>query len=314
MVAQRDILESRLSSVSYYRLSGYWHPFRQDDPNCAGGKLDTFILGASFDSVWARYRFDRKLRFLLMDAIERIEIAIRTKLVLYFTQSYGPFAYADEKLFGKWREHKSTIKKFEKHAGFKPRGTKPRHIFVKHFVQKYQNAHLPFWMMAELLDFGAMTLFIRHFDKALKKRLADDFHLPYDVLDSWLTSLNTLRNACAHHSRVWNTVWGTKPLYPSYPRQKTWRYVFSKQEQAWIDPGQRRANEEKIVCAFDQRKTAILLAICSHLQKVIAPQSSWKNRVEELFDAFAQEDIPLYSIGLHHAWRTHPLWIGASEL
>lgn len=65
MVGERDLMIRRLSCVNYYRLSGYWYPFRD------GG--DSFKPGTSFDEVWNRYAFDRRLRLLAIDAIERIE-------------------------------------------------------------------------------------------------------------------------------------------------------------------------------------------------------------------------------------------------
>ena len=49
MVGDRDLMIARLRSVSYYRLSGYWFPFRNSD--------DSFKPGTSFDTVWNRYPF-----------------------------------------------------------------------------------------------------------------------------------------------------------------------------------------------------------------------------------------------------------------
>jgi len=74
LAANRDELIARLKAVNYYRLSGYLYPFR-DLPN------DTFRPGADLDTVWRRYNFDRRLRLILLDAIERIEVAVRTRLV-----------------------------------------------------------------------------------------------------------------------------------------------------------------------------------------------------------------------------------------
>jgi abortive infection bacteriophage resistance protein len=69
MTGDRALMKARLESVSYYRLSGYWFPFRKTD--------DQFRDNTSFESVWERYVFDRALRLVVMDAVERIEIAVR---------------------------------------------------------------------------------------------------------------------------------------------------------------------------------------------------------------------------------------------
>ena len=85
LTADRDELVSRLRSVSYYRLSGYWYPFRLAD--------DSFRPGTTFETVWRRYRFDRRLRLLALDAIERVEVRIRTELVYVLAHAQGPFGY-----------------------------------------------------------------------------------------------------------------------------------------------------------------------------------------------------------------------------
>ena len=79
----------QLEAVGYYRLCAYWYPFKQAD--------SSFVPGTSFDVVWNRYVFDRQLRLAVMDAIERVEIAIRTALVTELAMRHGAFAHVDPK-------------------------------------------------------------------------------------------------------------------------------------------------------------------------------------------------------------------------
>lgn len=65
------VADQWLRNVGYYRLSGYWYPYREIDDQPGGRLLDHFIAGASFDDVVRLYEFDRKLRTLLHDGIER---------------------------------------------------------------------------------------------------------------------------------------------------------------------------------------------------------------------------------------------------
>jgi abortive infection bacteriophage resistance protein len=81
-------MRARVSAVNYYRLSGYWYPFRNPD--------DTFKAGTTFEAVWRRYVFDRRLRLLVMDAVERLEVAVRSQLAYHHAHQHGPFAYASE--------------------------------------------------------------------------------------------------------------------------------------------------------------------------------------------------------------------------
>ncbi len=74
LVAQdKQAVIEKLQAVSYCRLSAYWYPFRQPDGSLAAG--------TSLEMVWRRYTFDRQLRLLVLDAIERVEIAVRSQVI-----------------------------------------------------------------------------------------------------------------------------------------------------------------------------------------------------------------------------------------
>jgi len=71
LVADHNELVNILKAVSYYRLSAYWHTFRiEGDPD------DRLRPGTTLTMVWNRYVFDRQLRLLVMDAIERVEVVV----------------------------------------------------------------------------------------------------------------------------------------------------------------------------------------------------------------------------------------------
>lgn len=64
---------SVLSSVNYYRLSAYGIGLIDKATDC-------YPAGTSFNMLYSLYRFDSKLRNLLIAIIEYIEIEFRTKL------------------------------------------------------------------------------------------------------------------------------------------------------------------------------------------------------------------------------------------
>ncbi len=93
----KPTLTQHLSSVSYYRLSAYWYPFKCINP-VSGDEY--FAPNTTFKKIWRRYTFDRELRLLVMDAIEHIEVAIlRTRMVEQFTRNHGPFGYCNRDNF-----------------------------------------------------------------------------------------------------------------------------------------------------------------------------------------------------------------------
>ena len=76
-----------LSNVSYYRMSAYMLSFKKLDADEI--VLDEFEEGTTWDNVYDLYKFDRKLRLLIFDAIERIEIALRTQVIYQLSHKYG---------------------------------------------------------------------------------------------------------------------------------------------------------------------------------------------------------------------------------
>lgn len=68
--------EDYIRHIGYYRLSAYFYPFLEHPKN-----EHKFKPGSSFEKVMQLYRFDRKLRLLLFNEIEKIEIAVRQAIV-----------------------------------------------------------------------------------------------------------------------------------------------------------------------------------------------------------------------------------------
>lgn len=207
-------MKRRLSVVSYYRLSGYWYPFRNPD--------DSFRSGTAFDTIWRHYMFDRRLRLLVMDAIERIEVAVRTQWAYHHAAGYGPFGYANDPTAFPGLDMAARTKLLETFARDKRQNWKEK--FVEHFSNKYgaDHAALPAWMAIEIMSFGSTLTVFRGSPHKVKQQVANTFGMPAEVLESWLLSLNTVRNICAHHSRLWNRELGIKPKMPRAKDYPAW--------------------------------------------------------------------------------------------
>jgi hypothetical protein len=112
--------------------------------------------------------------------------------------------------------------------------------------------------------------------------------------------LNTVRNACAHHSRVWNRIWGTPVKLPPKNKFPDWYVIWDG--TAWVSP----LHGAKGAPVFPQDRTGVILVICRFWLGLIAHTSQWHGRVFDLFDLYPS--IPLHSMGLPQEWREHPLW------
>ena len=81
------------ANISYYRLKGYWWDMQ------ANLASHTFNADTYLEDIIDRYNFDRQLRLILFDAIERIEIALRTKMIYILSLKFGGLWYLDPKIF-----------------------------------------------------------------------------------------------------------------------------------------------------------------------------------------------------------------------
>jgi abortive infection bacteriophage resistance protein len=80
-----------LEQISYYRLSAYFLPYQSSK--------DSFDEKATFDLIVDTYSFDRELRLLVFDCIERIEIAIRTQFIYCMAMHYEDSHWQDNQTY-----------------------------------------------------------------------------------------------------------------------------------------------------------------------------------------------------------------------
>lgn len=278
VVSDRKTLLIHLNNVNYYRLSAYWYTFRQAD--------DTLKPGTTFEMIWRRYTFDRQLRLLVMDAIERVEIAFRTQLTNIFTLKYGAFGHLNDSNLpridnSRWTELIQKIRDEAEHS---------KERFVDHYQSKYiGETDLPLWMAVELMTFGMLFTFFRGTESEIKHKVAAVYGISAEVLDSWLHCLNQVRNICAHHGRLWNRSLGIKPAIPRRNKHPEWHAPVE-------------VSGEKIFA---------VLTFLRYLISYVAPLSRWPNRVESLLKDYS--DIPLKSMGFPENWKDCPIWIGLSD-
>jgi abortive infection bacteriophage resistance protein len=272
LIANRDELVTRLQSVSYYRLSGYWYPFRLPD--------ESFKPGTTFEQVWRRYTFDRRLRLLALDAIERVEVRIRTELVYILAHAQGPFGYSGAANLPNLSadEHAKLLDQIAQECG------RSREAFILHFRTTYGGDHPypPYWMVTELMTFGMLLTLFRGAPTATKQEVGSHFGVADVVMESWLRALNAIRNTCAHHGRLWNRQLGYRPMIP-------------RKDKRWHRP----------VEVSGDRMFGIW-TILRYLLSQIAPQSRWPVRLQELYEEYP--DVPLPSMGYPAGWERCPIW------
>lgn len=193
-VADDVACEDRLKHIGYYRFSAYFLPFKGED-----GK---YKEGLSFDRVDHIYEFDRKLRNLLLSAIETIEVSLRARLSYYHSQKYGSLGYLDATTFNEKHDHERFMANLEREID-----NNKKVLFVKHHIDNY-DGQFPLWVISELFTFGMISYFYNDMLTSDKKAFAG---VQYKEMISWLRCCTDLRNICAHYGRLYFRVFSAMP-------------------------------------------------------------------------------------------------------
>jgi len=208
---------SYLSNIGYFRLSAYLHPLLKSP------KVEhLYKEGATFNKALDMYRFDRKLRILLFNEIEKIEVAIRSTMNnLISSELKDVFWITDSRHFANpiiYKRHYSLIQ---------TELSKTNEEFIAHFRRTYKNPYPPVWMISEIIPFGTLCgIFNNLRYKSLQKLVANYFGLSVPVFSSWIVSLVNLRNLCGHHNRTWNR---ENPLIPAPLKSPAFQWINDSQ-------------------------------------------------------------------------------------
>jgi abortive infection bacteriophage resistance protein len=269
-----------LQNINYYRLRAYWLPFEAPEDQRLVADEHQFKPGTDFDKVVSAYVFDRKLRVLLLEAIERVEIAIRTHWAQILAESYGAHAYLDPGLFSNTRSYDACLSSLDEEL------ERSKETFVQHYKSKYTKpSRPPIWAICELLTLGQLSKWLGNIKRRQDRQaIAARLGLDEVVICAFAHHLTHVRNLCAHHSRVWNrklTFTMTLPRRPS-----TLASQFNPAEDRRI------------------YNTLVMLVWCI---KIISPETTWPTRVKTLLSACTP--VEQKAMGAHADWATRAPWV-----
>ncbi|MDR6966587.1 abortive infection bacteriophage resistance protein [Flavobacterium arsenatis] len=195
-----------LESISYYRLSGYWYPLLADKEN------HTFKESATFDTAFNLYCFDRELRVLIIQELEKIEVSIRAKMIYLLSHQNGAFWYQDTNLFKNQISHSKTLVSLDNEY------KRSDADFIVAFRDKYSNPLPPSWMLLELTSFGTLSsLFSNLKPTRTKRNIANYFGLDENTFAS-------LDAQYCLHQKCLCTSFAFMESCHEYPTNKTNKY------------------------------------------------------------------------------------------
>jgi abortive infection bacteriophage resistance protein len=265
-----------LQHLNYYRLGAYWLPFEADHGS------HSFRPGTRFEDVLNLYVFDRELRLLVLDAIERIEVSVRGQWAYQMAHSHGPHAHLDAALGHKYGRWQSNLDKLAKEV------QRSDETFIQHLTKTYSEALPPVWAVCEVMSLGLLSRWFGNLKPMPTRRaIANVYGIDQRVMESWLHHLTYIRNTCAHHSRLWNRDFTITPELPlTKPAHLVKEFV----------PG--------------SRKLFNTLVILLHFMDIIAPNHHWRQRLKDLLNSHGIQTTAMdFPIG----WDGRTIWQGAGK-
>jgi abortive infection bacteriophage resistance protein len=276
IVSDRQKAQHYLTHLNYYRLAAYWLPFEADHSN------HKFQTGTDFDAILNLYIFDREFRLLIMDAIERIEVSLRSNWAYQMAHRHGPHCHLNRALFkSQWN--------YEHHCeSIKQELSRSKEAFIIHLQHKYDEDLPPIWAMVEVMTFGQMSNWYSNTcHRQDRNAVAASYGLDERILTSLLHHLTIVRNTCAHHARLWNREFTVTPKLP---------------KQGLVSLQKSLSSTENIE---NHKRIYNTLTLILQIMNQISPEHHWKKHLLGLIN---NHKIDTTAMGFPLDWRDRPLW------
>lgn len=276
IVSNSQYALSKLEHVNYYRLSAYFLPL-QNKKNSTNP--NHFLTNTTFEDIIKLYYFDTELRKIIFEAIEVVEIYLRTQIAYCHSYKFGAFGYLDiatlrtnyQKEFDEL--HQDIIKEKER----------SKEVFIKHFQEKYNASDLPIWSVVEIISFGSLSkLFMLLQESEQNQVIAKMGNINKVVFFKWFKALSSVRNACAHHSRLWNKTLGVAFEVP-----------------------RNNAKFEPLINST--KKVFFALSVIEYMLSCIGEDEiDFKNKIKQLLQKYPNIDIQ--AMGFSQNWENIEIW------
>lgn len=276
VVSNRQYALSKLEHINYYRLSAYFLPYQYKKES---QNANLFLPDTAFEDIIKLYYFDTELRKIIFEAIEAIEIYLRTQIAYYHSQKYGAFGYLEiSNLRTNYQKEFDAL-----HEDILKEKERSKEVFIKHFQEKYNTSDLPIWSVVEIISFGSLSkLFMLLQESEQNKVIAKMGNINKVVFFKWFKALSSIRNACAHHSRLWNKTLGVSFEVP-------------------------RNNPAFAPLSQSTKKMFFALSVIKYILACIGEDEiDFKNKIRQLFQKYPHVDKQ--AMGFVENWEELEIW------
>lgn len=121
-----------------YGMKSYLQPMMYDK------QTHTYKQGATFEQAYELYKFDSRLRKLIIAEIEKIEVSVRSQMASISTEEKGAFGFADKRNFNNEKVHSDVLEAIHSELD------RSDDEFVLSFRSNYTNQFPPAWISLEV--------------------------------------------------------------------------------------------------------------------------------------------------------------------
>lgn len=276
IISNKQYALSKLEHINYYRLSAYFLPYqyKKDSSNA-----NQFLADTTFEDIIKLYYFDTELRKIIFEAIEVIEIYLRTQIAYYHSKKYGAFGY----LYIENLRTNYQSEFVELHQDIIKEKGRSKEVFIKHFQEKYNSSDLPIWSVVEIISFGSLSkLFMLLQESEQNSVIANMGNINKVVFFKWFKALSSVRNVCAHHGRLWNKTLGVGFEVP-------------------------RNNPKFILLPSSAKKVFFALSVIEYILTCIGEDEiDFKNKIKQLLQRYS--NIDKQAMGFINNWENLEIW------
>ncbi|WP_448215759.1 Abi family protein [Endozoicomonas sp. 2B-B] len=278
IVDDSDKAEFYLGQLNYYRFRAYCLPFEEEH---ASHRLRA---GTHFDDVLNLYIFDRELRLLVLDAIERLEVSLRTQFAYHLSHNYETaHPHLKAEIFANPMVYARSLSKLDSDV------KSSKEDFIRHLTGKYEEELPPIWAAVELMTMGQLSKWFSNIRlRSDRQSISLVYQLNEKVMTSFCEHLSLVRNYAAHHARLWNRQLTKTFILPTNADEALIKSLYSRPD----NPRQLR----KLYNTF---------VVLIHIMNIICGKNQWQKRLKQLIE---QHGISTRGMGFPDDWQDRLLW------
>ena len=181
---------------NYFFISGYRHLFINTTAD------HNFIVGTTFNEIYALFKFDRHFRNILFRNLLMIENNLKSVTSYQLSKKYGykKKEYLNPKNFTQDKDKRRRVKDIIEKMKRQIRVNGSHHNATMHYIYNY--GYIPMWILVKVLSFGIVCELYTILKQEDKVEIAEIFNVNTSQMEEYLPILANYRNLCAHEDIV----------------------------------------------------------------------------------------------------------------